>query len=533
MSRLSIAKTDAAPWTLKELFRAANLGQQMKSGRIEVAKDGTVTLRNANNKIAYRDQLDTTTDLNKMMKSLGTAIPSAKSKAPFITDRKHVSNLYNSIRASRFENRVNSRWFRDQDFSSELKDKYRMGRRFDLPMVSLPSDRAEVLSLDRKLPGMKQIAKYFDRGDSVMFPVHPQELKLLQPSGKSDAKIDGVRCASSDRTLHAVIPDAPDFLLKVPLNEIVHDDIIRPISIADAQGSMAMAEYMMDWIDGNKVKNDPFCFFPETMAITDKKTDSAAIIRMVTPYPPAPNKEKTWTVCAFSLYAKDADFPGERPLLQRLIENRPDKKVSNLDYFEDKILGPLTKSVFRVALDLGASHVPHGQNLFLEFGEDGQPTGRAPHADLESMWPSPDLSKALKRDDYYSKYGYKFSKSKFEAKNWDTFRVYYLEAMLAPLLQCYIKENPQDATRVLERTEKLIKSEVEARGKLVKKFSGAGQPLRMYDRLAKGEYKLWTIIKDFLDDDAHELIDAAKAVDKAAANPPTMSLWQAKAASKH
>ena len=164
----------------------------------------------------------------------------------------------------------------------------------------------------------------------------------------------------------------------------------------------------------------------------------------------------------------------------------------------------------RVALDLGSSHVPHGQNLFLEIGEDGQPTGRAPHSDLESFWPLPELAKATNRKDFYKETGYGYLKSKFEAKCWDTFRVYYLEAMLAPLLECYIQQHPEDAAKVMDRAEKMIQSEIAQRSKLVKKFSAPGKPLRMFQRMQTGKFKLMTAISPFLKYETADLIAEQK-----------------------
>lgn len=526
MTSLSIGRTDAAPWTMKQLLKDMGLSKQLKSGRIDVAKNGTVTVRDGNRKVAFSQPLDTRADLSKMLKTIGEAVPSANGKSEIISNSRQAWESYRAIRATRFENRVNTRWFRDQDFGTELKEKYRMGRPYQLPMVELPADRVEIMSMHSDLPGLSKITDFFDRGDTRMFPVHPQELKDLQPSGKADAHIP-VRCASSDRTLHAIVPNGPEFLLKIPLNRIVHDDVLRPIAAHEAEGSLAMSQYMKDWIDSAGVKDDPFCFFPEAAAVIDTKTDSAAIVRMTQPYPPPADGKKTWTVPAFSLYAPDDDFPKEPALFQRMINNRPDKTESGLDYFERAIMAPLTKSVMRVALDLGSSHVPHGQNLFLEIGADGQPTGRAPHSDLESFWPLPELAKATKRPDFYGDYGYKYAKSKFEAQNWDTFRVYYLEGMLAPLLQAYIQAHPEQAAEVVDRADAMIRSEIGKRSKLVKKFNKPGQPLRMYDRLASGKFKLTTVLNSFFSYETADLIAQARKAEKKAP-PPTMSLIGAK-----
>lgn len=531
MPSLSISTANSASWTIKQLFGAMGIKNPPNKKAITVDKSGVVKIKDRQNKVRFNQKLYSRKDLDALMKALGQSLPDAKAKLPLLSDDKATWNLYNSIRACRFENRVNSYWFRDQDdWASELEDKYRRGRRFDLPMVELPADRVDILSVARKPVGLAKIEKYFDRGDTRYFPVHPQELKDLKKDGKADAEIENVRCASSDRTLHAVIPGAKDFLLKVPLNRVVHDGIIRPISSSEAQGAIAMSEFLMDWVDTHKIKDDSFCFFPEAMAVVDKRSDSAAIVRMTTPYPPPKNREKTWTVCAFSLYAKDTDFPDEPPMLQRMVNNRPDKSQSKLDYFAENILAPLTKSVFRVALDIGSSQVPHGQNLFLEIGEDGQSTGRAPHADLESFWPLPELAKATKREDYYKKNGFKYVKSHFEAKCWDTFRSYYLEGLLAPILQCYIEENPEDAHAVIERTEKMVSSEIQARQKTINKFNKEGQPLRMFDRLGNGKFPLMNIIKWFMSDESLDAIEETKPANTPAVRPQAMSLLELRAA---
>ena len=226
--------------------------------------------------------------------------------------------------------------------------------------------------------------------------MHPQEVAFYEKKETihKSGVIKNVRCASSDRTLHAHLPGTPEFLLKVPLANVLHDDVYRPIDVNEAHGSIAMTEFLMQWADSHKVRNDAFCFLPEPMAIVDKEGNSSAIVRLTTAYPPPPKGKETWNVQAYSLYAPDSDFRDEAPLAIRMIENRPDAKQDELDYFEKKILKPLVQSTLRVSVDLGSSHVPHGQNLFLEIGEDGQPTGRAPHGDLESFWPHPELARS-------------------------------------------------------------------------------------------------------------------------------------------
>jgi hypothetical protein len=263
----------------------------------------------------------------------------------------------------------------------------------------------------------------------------------MEPRGFTNAstQIPGVRNTSSERTIHSGHPALRDVFLKLDLAHVKHSQVTRPIHVAWAREVVAKTQWLMDWIDQYSTHDvpdgelDPFAFLPEGAAILDHQADAAVVIRSAKPYPPLKTDHTAWILPVYSLWSKDEEFPSEPPLLVRLIRDRPDKTVSELDYFEQKILRPLIASEMRAVLDLGAELQAHGQNTYLELGSDGEPSGRIVHADLEDFWPHPDAALLQARESLYDASSVRPSDKGDTINPGTTFQTYFVEGLLLPL----------------------------------------------------------------------------------------------------
>jgi siderophore synthetase component len=272
-----------------------------------------------------------------------------------------------------------------------------------------------------------------------------------------------VRNASSERTLHVQLPGVPNALVKLDLAHVMNSLVYRPLAATAGEASIALTEFLVRWVDEQNKPNDAFAFLPEPMTVADTKNDVSAIVRMADPYPPPANGKKTWIVPMYSLTAPDPDFADQPPMLMRLVNSRPDQTVPPLKYALDSVVDPMIESALRVYLDLGSSAQAHGQNTFLEIGEDGRPSGRIVHADLEAFWPNPDLAKPLGRADFFSKYDFTFNPAAKESSIGGTWSSYFVSQNLGPIVDCLAKELNLPRAEVSNAVQQRIKAGVEKR----------------------------------------------------------------------
>lgn len=458
MTLLGIGKGPLASWTVTEMLKELGFERALEEGKVKIAPDGVVSVG------TFTGDVRTQEELEAMLRALGKV---AKPVATSTTAGRAVKpmDVLLRARASQVENRVNERLWMGIQLQTDLKPEYRHGQRFDLPLKRLPPGEGAVFTVGHKSAVVDAMRKLLvDKDGSVLVPVHPQEMQFREMTA-ADGTIPGVRCASSERTVHAGVPGLPDVMLKLDLAHIMHSMVVRPIGKDAAYGAVKMTEFLMDWIDKNPKTDDAFCFFPEVMAVVDVKADAAAVVRGVQPYPPHPSG-KTWTMPAYSLSARDQDFPNEPPPLIRMINDRPDPTVRPVDDFIARFVKPLVESALRVALDLGSACQMHGQNSYLEMGPEGQPTGRVVHGDLEAFWPHPDVAQVTGRDDYFAKNGATFTPALESDISW-TFQTYFVNGNLLPLVKCFEAAFPDQADEARALFKGVIKAGVEQRKDVV------------------------------------------------------------------
>jgi hypothetical protein len=485
-NKLSIGSSPLADWTLQEALKEAGYEKALQDGKVKVADDGTVTVAKPAGGVAFEGQIATGADLEKLQKTLGEVVGQPTTLADVAGGSgPTVADAMLRTRASRFENRVNDYMWYGVKLTTDLKEEYRLGQRFSLPLVKLPAGEGEIVSIPNPPDWVAKVKDYFTDDDgSVLVPVHPQEMPHRGFDDTDADKTLEVRCASSERTVHAGIPGAPNVMIKLDLANIMHSGVVRPVERDAALGSMATTQFLMDWVDKQGKDNDSFALFPEVMALVDNTSDAAAIIRSPEPYPPPAGGKRTWTMPLYCLTATDQDFPDEPPPLVRMVNDRPDKSVDPLDYFAEKFLEPMIDSALRVHIDLCSSCQAHGQNTALEIGDDGQPSGRVIHQDLEAFWPHPDGAKVTGRDDFFDKMGFVHDPTAKEASVYGTFTAYFHSQNLMPMVRCFAKHFPDKASAVQQRAEQILKDGVLDRRDTVEALKDG--PLKgFYDRYVR------------------------------------------------
>ena len=486
--------------TSARLFLAdVGLQEALDEGWVEI-EDGQVYVANAHDEYVFGRAIKTGADLERLRQAIQTSLP--KDKQPEVSDKRGWWQVWGNTRDIHFENRVNTRVLLGTVHGTKLKKDYLGGAKFDMPLYELPRRDASIITAPG-FPEVARIAKAFTRGRKILFPMHPQE------AGRRRGKADTleVACASSERTFHHYDTDLPPFLLKIPLS-LKHFMYERPIDAECARSALAMTTYLKRWANATNTANDAFAFLPEAMAIVDKKRDTASIVRLPTPYPPPKNKAETWLMPTYSLWSDDMDRPGTTPMLIDMIENQKAPKKTPLRFTIDRVMTPLIKSAMKVYLDLGAANATHGQNIFLEMDmRTGLPSGRAVHADIESIWPHPAILKAAGRPEYYEKneleppiegleYKTKKEKDSLDINLPNTFRSYFVCGVLAPILRVFAKKYPKQAQKAIDETYDLLEREVKKRASLVKKFSGENQPFEEMNLFLTGEFAFDAYVRD-------------------------------------
>jgi hypothetical protein len=427
-SKLNVGAAPMSRWTVTESLKQLGLEHALEKGQISVAADGTVKVRGDASE--FEGALRTEADLRRLL----TAIGKLSSRADTHVPTQQALAIFGTARDADIENRVNTHLWYGQKLQTELRPEFIGGRRYPLPLVVVPPEHAVIRRTSANIRGLDEVAAYFRRADgSVLLPMHPQELEH-RSYARATETLDA-RNASSERTLHVQLPGALSVLVKTDLAHITHSTVVRPLDAAAAEASIAMTDFLSRWVKLQGEPGDAFAFLPEALSVADVNEDVSAIIRIGDPHPPPADGAKTWVVPMYSLSAPDPDFPEEPPMLMRLVNSRPDPGVPPLEYALDTVVGPLIESALRVYLDLGSSAQAHGQNTFLEIGDDGRPTGRVAHSDLEAFWPHPDLAKPLGRDEFYERFGFAYQKVP-ESDIYQTFDGHFVKENLRPMVDC-------------------------------------------------------------------------------------------------
>ena len=328
-----------------------------------------------------------------------------------------------------------------------LEPRYAPGSVVRLPLLAVDNADA-VVERSRRFDTDALASAFVDVDGGLLLPVHPQG---RAPAG--DRFLLG-RATASCRSLRTVIGETRA-IVKCDARGVVLDRYPRSLGVDAAVAAVRTSDALAA-IGG-------LCFFPEVLAVGDASSDTACVVRAAAPFP-LPDDDGAWSVPAFCLWARPAAFGGGPPLVARFVEQL------GVDVVLERLLRPLIATLVRLSIELGCAFSGHGQNVHVELGRDGLPTGRAILADMDDVWPHPVIADALSLpfvvDDAYRRR----HALTLESDIGGAFQDHFIWRLLHPLLQACEPLRP-GANAVLAE-------EVRARRDVVTRF--AEGPLRWF-----------------------------------------------------
>jgi hypothetical protein len=282
------------------------------------------------------------------------------------------------------EQKLLSRDVNEQRISTPHDNKQRReftpeaGQTFAVKSYWLPAASAHAFAGSGIEPGMERLMTRTRGGQrQVRLLVHPESegfyRDFLRDSGAVRGEDFRAQATASSRTLlvwrDGGARDA--FFAKLSLDAeiggvtrtITHREIARSIGVSNVLTGDARA------------LPDSFGFLPEVYGVMPRGMERGGMI--IRAIPPEVRRGEVKLVPLFSLYAEPAG--GGRPLLVDMI------RKSGQDprrFVEQRIIAPFARQWAELALEHGITSEPHAQNVLLELGRDGLPTGRFFHRDF-------------------------------------------------------------------------------------------------------------------------------------------------------
>ena len=288
--------------------------------------------------------------------------------------KAHGNMIPSLIYLDRYRNEGTRVYSPHADYT-EADERYRPNSRvstFDIPVFELPSDEVNVYAAD---PGPALRQAYISE-DRTLFCVHPQ---LLESQGDDPylARIlsfgkakKGIRVSpsSSTRTLY-VYESSPPHALKVhfPFRVSRYGRRMRDEVVEQAINVSRELQRGLGTMDPG------FAFLREVLGVTYKKLRHETargenwgyLVREMTPFPSV--REERPLVPGFSLFGRDFFEPGKLPLLFKLARDE-DLQA----YVLEQIMFPIIRHWVGCFLNFGLLLEPHGQNILLEIGSEGE-----------------------------------------------------------------------------------------------------------------------------------------------------------------
>ncbi len=205
--------------------------------------------------------------------------------------------------------------------------------------------------------------------------VHPESVSLYEEvvRGAEQGKSLWATATASSRTLlvweHG--KESMPFFAKLSLNKEI-GGVVRTIPKSEVVRSVGINNVLH--AESSKLP-EHFSFIPEVASMIPKGMDRGGMI--IRTIPPELMSGKVKYVPLFSLYASPPE--GGPPLLARMIEK---SGMEPSEFVKTRIIEPMAKQWFDMVVDFGVQMEPHAQNVLIELGKDGLPTGRFLHRDL-------------------------------------------------------------------------------------------------------------------------------------------------------
>jgi len=245
---------------------------------------------------------------------------------------------------------------------------------FDLPAFWIPRNELNIYSADP----CADLSRRYLPGEEALFCVHPQVLD----SGVDDPYLERVLSLGGDEERIQVSPTSSTRTLYVREPGRLHALKVHFPFRVSRYGRRMRDEVVEQAIHASRELQqgigslDPrFAFLREVLGVTYKDLDSASkrgenwgyLVRDLEPFPTV--SERRPLVPGFSLYGGDF-FEPEKPLLIFELIGERDPLTSVLE----QIMLPIIRHWAEVFLSFGLLLEPHGQNVLLEIGADGEVT---------------------------------------------------------------------------------------------------------------------------------------------------------------
>jgi hypothetical protein len=246
----------------------------------------------------------------------------------------------------------------------------------------LPADEAHVFEADALPPELAaQFLRTRDGTREVRYLVHPESRGAIERSGVLHHATPGepllATATSSSRTLLTWDPANPavPFFAKLSLDQKLYG-LDRMINGAQVARSLGVERILARSTDLPR----SFRWLPEVLGVMPHGPERGGMILRTIPADLLSGDRRLIPLFALG----PAGPAGEAPILARMIA-RSGKSAP--DFVRDRIIRPFVREYVALLDDHGIVSEPHAQNVLLEVGRDGMPTGRFVHRDLGGFVP--------------------------------------------------------------------------------------------------------------------------------------------------
>lgn len=304
------------------------------------------------------------------------------------------------------------------------------GGSFPLRTVWLPAGELNVAQDDLQLPAAlrKKLIRQKDGKTFYAFFVHPMSEERFSPLiEKYESTWEYVATpSSSNRTLLVRAEDGPEkFYVKTSL--VAHiAGIERTVPLKEVSRSVGHS-VILDSLSGSE---PALLHLPEPLAIIPKGVERGGqVVRLLRPSVPA--KE---FVSLFSFY----DTSGGQDLTGDLARKLG---ISRYEFLQSRIAGPLLELMKNLRDRHRVVHEAHAQNVLVEVGKDGMPTGRFVLKDLAGVSAHlEDYPQLHKRLPYFGDRAAEYYQQNLVQEFKNSFEIYYKSGFLYGADQ-YLKKN--------------------------------------------------------------------------------------------
>lgn len=218
--------------------------------------------------------------------------------------------------------------------------------------------------------------------EEVRVLVHPESEKAYAAffAGRRVTPAGDFRATAtaSSRTLLAWLPggEKDAFFAKLSLDAEIAG-ARRGISRTDAAMSVGFTDILAAESDALP---DGFSAMPEVIGLSPRALGFGGLGMIIRAVPADALRDGRRVVPLFSLYAPRAD--GRPPLIVEMIRR---SGQTPLAFVRERLLRPFMEQWLALAVERGITMEPHAQNVLVELGPDGLPSGRFLHRDFNGF----------------------------------------------------------------------------------------------------------------------------------------------------